>query len=314
MNSQNLPVLKLEKIQELNLANPVEKGRPSFISAASGLSKHGDRYFTISDDELSLFSFKIGEKTMNRHVLIDKALPADPADRKKRKADFESVLQLDKKQWPPMGAMVAWPSGSKASRTTAVVLPFKSETEFGKPIEINIMPLALLLTQQARELNIENIMIQDQRVLLFQRGNSEKSKSGIFEIKLADFIDHLKSGKWDIKVKFEKIKVGSLNGVKLTICDGVWTQHGLLAIATAEDTVSTYDDGMVHGTVLLRISENKPQILARFEPLVKLEGMTVAEESEKGITLMFVDDADDPKKASSLYQAKLTSDQLTVFE
>lgn len=309
-----IPAIKLEKVQELLLAKPIEAGRGAFISAASGLSKVDDTYYTISDDEMSLFSFKIGDKALKATALMNKKLPADNAERKKLKADFEAFVQLDKKQWPPFGAMVGWPSGSTPDRTTAVVLPFKSKTEFGKPTEVNIMPLALLLTQDATELNIEGIMIQEKKVLLFQRGNSTKSKSGIFELKLADFIEGLKTGKWGGKIGFNKIKVGELNGVKLTLSDGVWTKHGLLAIATAEDTVSTYADGTVYGTVLLRVSENESEILARFEPIVKLEGMTVGEETADGITLMFVDDADDPKKPSSLWKVSLTNDQLTQIK
>lgn len=309
-----IPAIQLEKVQELLLSKPIDKGRGAFISAASGLSKIGDTYYVISDDEVSLFSFKIGDKNVEATSLMNRKLPADNAERKKLKADFESFVQLDEKQWPPHGAMVGWPSGSTPNRTIAVVLPFKSKTTFGTPKEVNIMPLALLLTQHATELNIEGIMIQEKKVLLFQRGNSTKSKSGIFELKLADFIEGLKTEKWDGKIGFNKIKVGELNGVKLTLADGVWTKHGLLAIATAEDTVSTYADGMVYGTVLLRVSENESEILARFEPILKLEGMTVAEETDKGITLMFVDDADDPKKPSSLWKVSLTNDQLTQIK
>lgn len=312
--NHEVPVIKLTKIQELKLEKPLDKGRPAFISAASGLSKVGDTLYTISDDENSLFSFKVGDKFIKVHPLMKKSLAANNVDRKKEKADFEAFLHLDEKQWPPMGAIVAWPSGSTPKRTTAVILAHKSSTEFHSPKEVSMMPLALLLTQQATELNIEGIMIQDKKVLMFQRGNSLKSKSGIFEIPLNDFIASLKSGEWEVKIRFNKIKVGELSGVKLTLSDGVWTSHGLLAIATAEDTISTYADGQVYGTVLLRVSANDSQILAHFDPIVKLEGMTIAEDTADGVTLMFVDDADDPKKASSLYKASLSKKQLTVLD
>ncbi len=313
MKTHEIPVIKLTKIQELHLEKPLDKGRPAFISAASGLSKVDDTFYTVSDDEMSLFSFKEGDKYMKVHPLIKKSLSAANIERKKEKADFESFVHLDETQWPPMGAMLAWPSGSTPKRTVAVILAFKSPTEFEAPREINIMPLAMKLTEHATELNIEGIMIQENNVLLFQRGNSLRSKSGIFELPLAQFISALKTGDWEMKTKFRKVKVGELSGVKLTLADGVSTGHGLLAIATAEDTVSTYADGKVYGTVLLRVTANESQILAHFEPVVKLEGMTVIEDTADGVTLMFVDDADDPKKPSSLYKASITKELLNVL-
>lgn len=306
----SIPVIKLEKVQDLLLDKPIDEGRGAFISAASGLSKIDQTYFIVSDDEMSLFSLNLGDKALKVYPLISKSLPVETSKRKKLKADFESIVQLDKKQWPPFGAMVAWPSGSTPVRTVAVVLPFKSRIEFDAPKEVNIMPLVLLLAKDATELNIEGVMIQETKVLLLQRGNSAESKNGFFELQLADFLSVLRTGRWKGEIAFNRINLGELNGVKLTLSDGVWTQRGLLVIAVAEETASTYSDGAVHGTVLLQFWENKFEIVGRFEPVLKLEGMIVDDETSKGITLMFVDDADDPTKASSLWKVFMSYDQM----
>lgn len=310
-----IQTFQLEKVRELNLKKSLEEGRGSFVSAGSGLVKKGDELFVAADDETALFSFKIADKEVNVASQMMPPLPADRNARAKTKPDFEALMHLDKEQWSPQGALVAWPSSSGVQRMKAIVLPFKADGGFEKPIEVNILPLAYMMTQEfkqdAKELNIEGLMARDGKIFFFQRGNSGKGKSGMFEMSLANWLKGMKNNEWGGKIKFSKIKVGKLNGVDLTLADGIWTEQGLLALASAEDTVSAFADGKVYGTVLLRITGNKAQILGKFDPIVKLEGIAIESENKDSLQLLFVDDADDPQKASSLYRVKLTTEELT---
>lgn len=310
-----IKTFKLEKVRELNLKKSLEQGRGAFVSAGSGLVKKGEELFVAADDETALFSFKVSDKEVAVASQMMPPLSADRNTRAKTKPDFEALVDLDKEHWPPHGALIAWPSSSGVQRMKAVVVPFKTERELSNPIEVNILPLAYMMTQEfkqeAKELNIEGLMVRDGKIFFFQRGNSGKGKSGIFEMSLANWLKGMKSNDWSGKIKFSKIKVGKLNGVDLTLADGIWTEQGLLALASAEDTVSAFADGKVYGTVLLRITGDKARILGKFDPIVKLEGIAVELENKEFTQLLFVDDADDPQKPSSLYRVKLTTDQLT---
>jgi hypothetical protein len=306
----SVPVLMLETVQELKLGAPLEPGRGSFVSAASGIIKSGDQLYVVSDDEQYLFSMNLSDKTLKEHRLLSTALVADPKQRKSEKADFESLVELSKKEWPPNGAIVAWPSGSGEKRMKAVVMPFDEKGQFGEPLVSDILPLVYRMQKEIQDLNIEGLLVRDKKVFLFQRGNASKGKNAIIEMPLEGWITGLKTSQWAGKINYQKIKIGKLSGVNLTFSDVTWTQYGLLALASAEDTASSYADGAVYGSVLVRVVGEDAQVLAKFEPLVKLEGLTAAE-SNDGLELYMVDDADSPVAASRLYRVKLSSEFLS---
>ncbi len=300
-----IPSVKLEVVRSLNLEAPLQKGRGAFVSAASGLIVLKNNFYVVSDDEMSLFSFQKDDKNLKSYPLSTKELSVEPSVRKAQKGDFESLIYLSKTEWAPLGALVAWPSGSTLQRMKAVVIPFKSESELDKAIEFDIASLYKKIQPQAKELNIEGVVIHDQKVFLLQRGNSKGSKNGIFEMPFDMWIKGLKTGVWAGEIDFKQIKIGKLNDVKLTLSDGVWTKKGMLALAPAEDTSSNYMDGAVHGTMLVQIIGNEAYVIAKFEPIVKLEGIAIESETDKSIKLFLVDDADDPKKTSSLYKVEI---------
>lgn len=313
VDQSQAPIIQMEAVRELTLAKPLQAGRKAHVSAASGLVKVSDRFYVVSDDELSIFTFTEKDQHLTSVSMLKGILSNDNADRKDTKADFESLALLSKKEWEPNGALVAWPSASTPKRAQAVVFPFDKNQKLGKPIVSNILPLAYELQSQTKELNMEGILFRDKKVFLFQRGNSEKGKNGFAEMPLADWVTGMKTGEWKNKVKFESVKLGKLSGVDITFSDVIWTNYGLLALGSAEDTNSSFADGKVYGTVLARIVEDKAEIIGRFEPLAKLEGI-YAEESAEGLNIYLVEDADDPAKPSRLFKAKLSSAQLNTMK
>ncbi|MEK6555462.1 MAG: hypothetical protein AABZ31_09490 [Bdellovibrionota bacterium] len=308
----NAPTLKLEFVHDLNLKSATEKGRPPFVSAASGIVRVDKKYYVVSDDEQFLFSFGLGDKFLKS----DRLLPEDLAgvkDRKAAKADFESLLHLTAEEWPPYGALVAWPSGSGVNRMRAVTVPFEKNGVLGKPIISNILPLAYQIQPEARDLNIEGIIKRDKKIFLFQRGNSKKGGNAIVEMSFANWLKGMKSGDWSGKVEYQRIKIGSLSGVNLTFSDVTWTKYGLLALASAEDSVSAYADGVVYGTVLVRLVGSSAEILAKFDQVTKIEGLT-ANETANGLELYLVNDADSSSKASQLFRVHLPDSMLSALK
>ncbi len=313
-NDQSLaPVIQLEVVRELTLKKPLEKGRQPHVSAASGLVKVGERFFVVSDDELSLFTFTDSDTHLTPVPLISGQLSAANSERKNEKPDFESLALLSTKEWEPYGALVAWPSASTPKRVKAVVIPFLKNQTLGKPITSNILPLAYELQSYAKELNIEGLLFRDKKVFLFQRGNSEKGKNGFAEISLSNWVKGIKTGDWSGKIVFESVKMGKLSGVNITFSDVIWTDYGLLALGSAEDTTSSFADGQVYGTVLARIVGDKTEIIGRFEPLAKLEGLH-ATQTQDGLDIYLVEDADDSEKPSRLFKAKLSKSQLNTVK
>lgn len=305
-------VISVELLQSLSLGAPLETGRLPHVSAASGIVERDGKYFIISDDEFGIFSTN-GKTQLKPYMLKNKKLGSDQALRKKRKPDFESLLLLDKDDWPPEGAIVAWPSASTLDRMSAAIFILNKSNEIESSQTVDILSFSYLLAKQVGDLNIEGILRRENQLFLFQRGNSKNGKSGYFEVAFSDWLLGIKNNKWPKKISFHKVKVGKLNGVKLTLADGVWTDYGLLGLAPAEATQSTYSDGKTQGTALVRISGSKAEVIGLFEGTRKFEGM-IAKKDGKGLELLLVDDSDDPTQPAHLYRAKLTSQELTTFK
>ncbi|MGE3974821.1 MAG: hypothetical protein AB7F59_09880 [Bdellovibrionales bacterium] len=309
-NANKKNILVLEKMKPLLLEKSLEKGRPPHVSAASGLVKKDSHFYIISDDENSLFRF--AEKSKLEVIpLISKSLPANNVERKKVKSDFESALLFSAEDFEPHGAFLAVPSGSTPQRQQAALIPFKNKSDLDQPQTIDFAPFYKHFQKYIDELNIEGALIHKNKVHLFQRGNGKKGMSGIFELPVKEFIALLKNKKWDHSLlKFRLLKIGKLDKVRLSITDAANSRKGILLLAAAENTMSTYKDGEVKGSVLAILEENEKQkkgdfkILGRLSPDVKAEGIYVDSSGTEEM-IYLVDDADDPAKPSHLYRLKL---------
>ncbi len=291
---------KLKVERELLLEKPLSAGRPAYVTAASGIVKKGDRFFVIADDEFFLFSFRESEKFLTSYRLMDGELPTDPKERKKMKPDFESLLLLDEKDYPPFGAIVAWPSASTKKRMTGVLVPMTAEGEVDKPQVFDISALEKKMKIHVKDLNFEGIFIKDQKLQLLQRGSGKIMENGIFKMNFADWLKAIKSGNWDMNIEFEKLGLEKLAGVDLSFTDAVDGPNGLLALATAEGNENSFVDGKVYGSVLFRFEKSKAVLITEFEPVTKLEGIVL-----DGKSAFLVDDPDDVSKPSRLYKVEI---------
>jgi hypothetical protein len=303
--------LHVESLGALTLEKPLEAGRPSHISAASGIVELNGKFYVNADDETALFSWKMGDKTATPFILDKKELGADPVARKRIKPDYESLLHLDEKNWPPYGALLAWPSASTDQRYEASIATFNKNGNLEGVTKVNIQNLAKTLGREVKKLNLEGITLNSGKIYLFNRGNGKEKglKSGYFEMAFADFLKGLKGEGWPSSVTFQKVKIGKLKGVKLTLADGLWTKFGFIGLAPAEDSDTVVADGKVTGTVLVRINGKKGEVIGQFDLDKKFEGFLTREKDE-GLEILLVDDADDPKIPSGIYRAQLTKKDL----
>ncbi|MEK6774998.1 MAG: hypothetical protein AABY64_13740 [Bdellovibrionota bacterium] len=288
---------KLKVERELLLEKPLSAGRPAYVTAASGIVKKGDRFFVIADDEYFLFSFRESEKFLTSYRLMDGELPVDPKERKKMKPDFEALLLLNESDYPPFGALVAWPSASTKRRMTGVLIPMTAKGEPDKPQVFDISALEKKLKIHVKDLNFEGIFIKDQKLQLLHRGSGKIMVNGIFKMNFAEWLKAIRSGNWDMNIEFEKLGLEKLAGVDLSFTDAVIGSTGPMALATAEGNKNSFVDGKVHGSVLFRLEQGKAVLITEFEPITKLEGIVL-----DGKSAFLVDDADDVSKPSRLYK------------
>jgi hypothetical protein len=304
-----LPEIRLEAAQELHFQGPA--GKPLPITAVSGAVRVGSRVFFVSDSQKSLY-----ELEPSKMVVKGYALGGDPVGAiisKSRKPDLEALAHLPGPALAAEGALVAWPSASTPIREVATVVELSKTGEPAKATDVVISPLIAKLRSFVKGLNLEGLVVSGDVARIFQRGNEKGSRSGVFELPASALVTGLKTGDWAAAIagiRFETLRIGKLSGVRLTFTDAAAYSGGILALAAAEASGSSYLDGPIHGSVLLRIQGEDAVLLGRFEPVAKLEAIVVDRESPEGAELLVFDDPDDVRKASRVFRAKIPASML----
>ena len=76
--------IHVAKLRELDLSSSTQPGRPSFLTAASGLAVIGEHLYVVADDELSLGVFpRKGNAAGDLIRLLPGELPRKPKARKR---------------------------------------------------------------------------------------------------------------------------------------------------------------------------------------------------------------------------------------
>jgi len=274
------------------------------IYAASGLAKHNENFYVISDDEKSLFQFNTDGTTFIERPLQPGTLPLDPIERKKLKPDWESLVYFQ--QQTGIEGLLAVPSGSKQNRQTGYFI--KSEQNFKQqPIEINFVKLYQKLQENFNELNIEGAAIINSTLKLLQRGNGQSKQNAIITLNLNEIVNCLKSSQELTPatiLNIESYNLGQINNSPLSFTDAFAIDGSLYFLAVCEETVSTYEDGPFKGAILGEIDANNKlngtwELNCPFKP----EGLWI-EKLNDHYKVYIVTDADSREQKSILYSAE----------
>jgi len=279
-----------------------------FLSATSGLVHVGNKYFMIADDDLNIGSMnEDGSKAILKKILPGE-LPRDEKERKKKKPDFESLVRISDDRLAGEG-LIAFPSGSKPNRFLAIFIPMtnKGKLDIEGLIRFDVSPFLNSILKQNEHLNIEGVIIENQKLILFHRGNTDGDENRIFEFKKSDLVDLIlgknKETLFPI-AKSEVVDLGNFEGVKLTLTDATFFEGRQFFLAAAENTSNAIDDGEIKGTVLGEfLGPGHIRIISLFKKQ-KFEGLSL-QRSKKTIKLSLVTDNDDPTHPSNLYLFKL---------
>ena len=281
----------------------------SKISAASGLIEAHQSYYVVVDDavELGVFPKPPSLAAGKLFSLFQEILPTDPKERKKAKPDLEALTFLDARYFPPAGAILALPSGSKPNRMRGSLVSFRSNGELSNdPKEIHFKTLYNTLLQSFPDLNIEGAVQMGSVLKLFQRGNGSTAQNATIDIDLSGLVDDLKRGQDPSSDRIHSIQcynLGNLHGVRLSFTDAYSSlSMGTWFIAVAESTDSTFLDGEYVGAVIGKLNaEGEVSFMKELASPYKPEGLWIDENSPDRF-FYIVTDADDPERAAALYQ------------
>lgn len=256
------------------------------IAAASGLAKSGEKLFLVADDENLLYCFSLDSQEGEWIKVLPGTLPEETKQRKKKKPDFEALID-----WVDRDSFLLFPSGSTAQRQRAV-----RTSRSGDPTEILDLGLFFrALDSQVKEINIEGGVSKGDSLLLLQRGNGPRGENGIIHAQWEDSLKFL---------QFQAVALPSLQQVPLTFTDACWWGDHILFLAVAEDSPSTYEDGVVLGSALgLMRTDGKLLAWEKLDLKSKPEGICLCGQGE----FFIVTDDDDRTQPSKLLIGSIPS-------
>jgi hypothetical protein len=298
-------VLATRLVKTLQMPAPPAPGRPSHVSAASGLVRIGPDLYIVADDELHLAVVPLAPDAPGRWVrLFPGELPLEHKARKASKPDLEALARLPPLAGAPHGALLALGSGSTPRRERAVLLPLEAEGSLALATSargVDLSPLYGQLRQRFAELNIEGAAVRGDTLVLLQRGNGPSGANATVEVEVAALLE----GR-SLAPRIHEVDLGSLDGVRLTFTDASPLPDGRLAFcAAAEDTADTYQDGPCVGAAVgVLAPDGRLDRLERLDRALKVEGIH-AEAEGTAVRLLLVSDGDDVTVAAPLLEAWL---------
>jgi hypothetical protein len=257
------------------------------VSAASGLILAHDRFFFVSDDELSLnWVHRSLNSGIQRLPLFPGSISSNAQERKRQKPDLESLVYLSE-----FDSLLCVPSGSTPVRNRGALVSSGLEVR-----ELSFEPLYSGLRREVPELNIEGAVVMEDHLFLFQRGNGPAGVNAVIQCDLREL---LFGNAPDFEVT--EVHLGQHEGVSLGFTDACVFQDSIWFLAAAENVKSTFSDGEFCGAVLGRLdSELKPNFCVQLDLPFKPEGLVIDRNEVYVVT-----DADDPATPSRLYRGLL---------
>lgn len=275
------------------------------ISAASGLVALQGRLWTVADDETVLFGSSPDGRWDERIELVPDRLPADPAARKRRKPDFESIAVL------PDDRLLVLGSGSTPTRRRGVVVDLRARLAR----VIDLTPLFLVLEAEIAALNIEGAVVQGGTLYLAQRGNGARTpgpsgegglaRNALVRLDLRRVLASIPRTEIgaDALAAILPVALPGLEGVPLGLTDLASDGTDLYFAAAAEDSESTYDDGACLGSALGRLSpDGAVTALRSLEGRSKIEGLALKRTGASGLRAWLVSDPDDRAVRARLFR------------
>jgi hypothetical protein len=257
------------------------------IGSASGLIYYQDVLFIISDNSTFLYQYVIDKDVVLKFPLVE-----NPQENiaKKDKLDLEAMTSYGNQ-------IFIFGSGSTSQRNTMFSLNLENDGLHKNDLSQLYQHLRNLATLNEDELNIEGAICVNKTMLLFQRGNGATGKNGIFIVP-----DNPEQPQGFVAVKLPEI-----SNVETTFTDAILVDNFIYFLASAEDTISTYEDGEVLGSIIGKMNVETFEVLETQIISIshKFEGITLYQNEENEITFLLCEDTDTEVLESKIYKLSI---------
>ena len=261
------------------------------IGSASGLVYKENVLWIIGDNSGFLYEYNIDSKDVNRHPLID-----NPSENilKKDKPDFEAITHFGED-------LYIFGSGSTEKRNKMVQMNVADK----KIIATNDLADLYAVMQsfgkiKPEDFNLEGAIYDGKSWYLLNRGNGSATKNVLFTIEGENLTDQF-------SVLSNNYKLPKIKGVRTSFTDAVLVDNTIYFLATAEDTVSTYEDGEVLGSIIgsIDLKTMKIKFTKKISDSHKFEGLTLYSQTSKRIEFLLCEDKDTEVLETDIYKLSI---------
>ena len=257
------------------------------IGSASGLIYHNQRLYLISDNCTFLYKYNIENQQLTKSALVINPQENIP---KTEKLDFEAIAKNQ-------DTLYVFGSGSTHKRNNLVHHNLSNKENNKYDVSNLYSTLQSFGEIKPEDFNIEGAIIKDSTTYLFNRGNGKTNKNVIFTIDG----DYLKD---EFRIISNNYKLPKIKEVRTSFTDAILVENTIYFLATAEDTISTYDDGAILGTIIGNINLETMKLgkTKKITSTLKLEGITLYSNNKDEISFLLCEDNDTEILESNIYK------------
>lgn len=263
------------------------------IGSASGLVYKDNALWIIGDDSDFLYEYHIDSKEINRYPLIENM---SENILKKDKPDFEAITLLGED-------LYIFGSGSTEKRNKMIQVNAATKKIIASNEIANLYRVIQSFGKiKSEDFNLEGAIYNGKSWYLFNRGNGISNKNIVFTIKGENLTDQF-------TILSNDYKLPKIIGVRTSFTDAILVDNTIYFLATAEDTVSTYEDGEVLGSIIgnIDLKTMKINFTKKISNTQKFEGLTLYSNSKEKIEFLLCEDKDTDVLQTEIY--KLTLDK-----
>ena len=263
------------------------------IGSASGLVYKDNALWIIGDDSDFLYEYHIDSKEINRYPLIENM---SENILKKDKPDFEAITLLGED-------LYIFGSGSTEKRNKMIQVNAATKKIIASNEIANLYRVIQSFGKiKSEDFNLEGAIYNGKSWYLFNRGNGSSNKNVLFTIEGENLTDQF-------TILSNDYKLPKIIGVRTSFTDAILVDNTIYFLATAEDTVSTYEDGEVLGSIIgnIDLKTMKINFTKKISNTQKFEGLTLYSNSKEKIEFLLCEDKDTDVLQTEIY--KLTLDK-----
>lgn len=256
------------------------------IVAASGIGYENNELILVSDNGNAMYHYFVSNDSLAKYSLDGE--PLNDNMKKAAKLDLESVAIVDN-TWYAFG------SGSTEKRNSGFM--FNKFSKFSTTIDLTGLysEMKSFSDLTTNDFNIEGVTTYNDDWLFINRGNGPKNANYIFVVQGKNLID-------DFNIYYFEFDLPKINNVQSGFSDATVINNTLYFIATAEDELSTFNDGAIKGSLFGAIDLKKMKLLftEKISDTHKFEGITVLEQNKKNVVFALCEDSDDAKNTEAV--------------